>query len=320
MLTPRAAVYFDNLSQRQSGRRAINDRGVDALVAAADAQVRAAFGPTAGVRRTGSESTRSSDQVQYDLFGASAGFGWEGHEAVQVVLSGLYGSADVTANDILSIDSQFFVGSTQVPDVAIIANRSATRLHRLDLEATVQYRRCETVAWVGGLRLEQTRAESTALQTFTSSQNAVNYVAQLLGVPPTLEVGTSSARVTNGATVRLYGGRFGLAAFAPFRERHLFFVNAFLHASFVPAMRTRVVATPVGGGATTVENVSIPSETTVGPDLTVGYMYRFTDRLALDVRYRAIAYFPVSGPYGFNEPRVNHGASIGLSLSIEPRS
>jgi hypothetical protein len=58
------------------------------------------------------------------------------------------------------------------------------------------------------------------------------------------------------------------------------------------------------------------SETTVGPDISVGYMYRVSDRFGVDLRYRATVYFTVSGPSDFKDSRVNHGVGLGFTTWI----
>jgi len=38
--------------------------------------------------------------------------------------------------------------------------------------------------------------------------------------------------------------------------------------------------------------------------------------LALDLRYRAVLFFPLSEAESFSDARVNHGVNLGLSLRL----
>jgi len=64
------------------------------------------------------------------------------------------------------------------------------------------------------------------------------------------------------------------------------------------------------------QHIDIKSESAIGPDISVGYVHRFTDTIGLDVRYRAIVYFPISGSRSFDDPRVNHGINAGLTFNF----
>ena len=316
-IAPRASLYFDNISQRQSGQQKLDQQSVDQLVANIDAQYKTQFGPTASLRRTGSESSSSNNQVSYRLLGATFSFAWPGHERVQVSLTGQYGTSDVAVSSVLTLGTEFSLGTLRVRDTAAASVRGNTRLQRADVEATLQFPLNETISLMGGLRVEQTGVDSRGTQTFNTSLNVYNAVAQLNGFPPLLNVSSNVSAVSSRATIRLYSLRFGAAGFAPVGDHHLFFINGFLHASHTPGVSaTRTFAPIATPQNISVDRVRIPGETSIGPDITVGYLYRITDRLAVDFRYRAVIYFPVSGISNFSDSRVNHGASASFSFSL----
>ena len=91
-------------------------------------------------------------------------------------------------------------------------------------------------------------------------------------------------------------------------EKHLFYVNGLLQIS----------RTNAGNYTTQYENAAATqspgfSDTSIGPDISVGYMYRLSDRFGFDVRYRATIYFPIAGDFEFKDSRVNHGVGVGFT-------
>jgi len=99
-------------------------------------------------------------------------------------------------------------------------------------------------------------------------------------------------------------------------DRHLFYVNGLLHLShYNPGLRFFTNSQGQSSGQT-IRSAIYDSETTVGPDISVGYMYRVSDRFGVDVRYRATIYFTVSGPSDFKDSRVNHGVGLGFTTWI----
>ena len=108
----------------------------------------------------------------------------------------------------------------------------------------------------------------------------------------------------------------GGAAFANLNQRNLVYLNGLLHYTHQSAddVESRLVVPDLDFDES--NNIDIKSETAIGPDISVGYVHRFTDTIGLDVRYRAIVYFPVGGSRDFDDPRVNHGINAGLTFNF----
>ena len=139
------------------------------------------------------------------------------------------------------------------------------------------------------------------------SGNFFNLVARLTGLPPIVLTTPAPVHADENTTNWIYSMRFGAAAYAAVGEKHLFYVNGLLQLSYNPDADYHTFS----GGSTATQ--SIPGETTLGPDISVGYMYRISDRFGVDVRYRGTVYFTVSGPSNFKDSRVNHGPSLGFT-------
>jgi len=66
----------------------------------------------------------------------------------------------------------------------------------------------------------------------------------------------------------------------------------------------------------TVESYRYNSAWMFGPDVSVGYSYRFSERLSADLRYRAIFFFADDGNESVREPKSTHGLNLSLSYRI----
>lgn len=332
--TPRVSLYFDNAVQRQTGIDFNNDparlkyiadqqstiASINALTPAF-ASVGVILPPTT-VTVDPATTARRSAQAKYPQFGGTLSFDWRGSENTQVALTALYGKSDTELNEITTQYFRYSSFNTSAIDSIELNSRAEGRLDRLDLELTVQHRLNETFSFVGGLRAERVRSDLDFTSTSFASPNFYNLVAfnvsllylrNNLPVPPnllpTFTLNPPAITGTQTATTWIYSGRFGAAAYAPVGEKHLFYVNGLLHVSHAP----QINITQVLSNGFTSRIPSFSAETSVGPDISVGYMYRFSDRFGVDLRYRAAVYFPVKGDFDFEDARVNHGASLGFT-------
>ena len=121
----------------------------------------------------------------------------------------------------------------------------------------------------------------------------------LFGEPAALGLRTNTFLKDARQTLRVYSLRFGGAAFAELGDRHAFFVQALLNVSHQPAagavqLTTHLSASSgVPGLVATLQPASTQvgesaSETSIGPDLTVGYQYRISERLAVDLAWQRV--------------------------------
>jgi hypothetical protein len=311
-LSPRAAIYFDNGEQRQ--------QGIDAFAIPADAlaglneQIRALAGPDAVLTGAIGEGGGSARQIVFPMFGGSITVG---DQQTQVTFTGLYGTANTSSRIVVPLSLALTAGGFTATDLlSTVADGRAT-YRRTDLELTVQHRLDERFALIGGVRYERVRSGATLDATTTSSTNIANLVALLSGAGP-IDLGLSQGeqRLDLGTVSESWSLRGGAAAFVPFARRQLVYVNGMVHVSRAPALTARALLTDLGGGGTLDLSTRRPSETSIGPDISVGILSRFSDRVALDIRYRGIFYFPLSGVRGFDDPRVNHGLNLSLTFAL----
>lgn len=309
-ITPRVAVYFDNLTQRQSATN-FNTPGAQQLVDQVNTLARQ-LGAT--FSSTPSSNARNSSQLAFPQFGGAVTFGWRDSETTQIALSALYGRT--TASD-TTIVQQFFnygLAGVNVQDTLLNTTRRQGEFSRLDLEATVQHRLNETFSLIGGLRAERTDSDFDRTSNGGLSLNFFNLYFNLTGVPPIYQLAPAPSRATEGIRSMLYSARFGAAAYAPVGEKHLFYVNGLVQLSHNPDADYK---TTFPDGSTLRQ--SLPGETTLGPDISVGYMYRMSDRYGIDIRYRATVYFTIDGPSAIKDARINHGLSVGFTSWLGSR-
>ena len=232
-------------------------------------------------------------------------FGWKGDDATQIAFTGLYGHT--SERDTLIVGQLFNFGyeGVNVQDTAIQSSHRNGEFTRVDLEATLQHRLNETFSLIVGLRAERTNAQLTQVSTFVQSSNFVNLFAAKNGLPPIYTLPQPPGLAVLSQTSWIYSARVGAAAFAPVGDKHLFYVNGLLQVSHDPRanLETNFLVT----------SAAQESVTMIGPDFSVGYLYRISDRFALDLRYRATVYFPISGPSSFKDSRVAHGPSLGFT-------
>lgn len=331
-ITPRVALYFDNQVQRQSAID-YNTPQHDAYLAQVNAslaqvnalvlQLNALTGPpgipVATLSTDRIDSAQRGKQISFPQFGGTITFGVGASETTQIALTALYGTTDNTATQISSEYFRFNAFNINVIDSDVGTVRSQAEQNRLDIEATLQHRLNETFSLIGGVRAERTALDIESNFTGTRSANFFNlyylnlnaYVTQF-GLPPVAQPYYVPALLPvewqQQIDIWTYSARIGAAAYAPVGDRHLFYVNGLLQLSHTAKSKfTRRYS----NGAT--EPAELPAETSTGPDISVGYMYRLSDRFGFDVRYRATVYFPVSGPSDFDDARVNHGIGLGFT-------
>jgi long-subunit fatty acid transport protein len=315
-ITPRVGYFFDNNAQRQSGRD-LNTAELDAYGRQQSAQL-----ASTGIAQVVVDPIRTSSntrQASFPQLGATLTFDW-GDEGTQVALTALYGSASVN-NESAFIEQRYNYNilGTRIVDVYSAEVLYSTKYTRVDLEATLQHRLNETFSFVAGLRGERTRGNRLAAVSSTASTNGVNYAATKynelaipLGLQPVLPVYFIPAPATTlqqDLEIWRYSIRAGAAAYAPIGEKQLFYVNGLLQLTRQPRVKFR--SANLGTGAK--ESSEDYSENGIGPDISVGYMYRFSDRFGIDARYRVQVYFPVSGPNDFTDSRLNHGVMLGFT-------
>lgn len=316
--SPRFFLYFDNASQRQSGFDELAS-----LTQAADVEASQDltdfFGTPITVMTDDVVSASINNQMVYPLFGGAFTASLDSENRTQVTFSALYGTAKSEFRTLQTFQQTVTIEELDfsAEDVLTQSMVGENKTKRLDLELSVQHRINERFALLGGLRYEHLRSKGTFDFTSSSSNNALN-LFELVFDDGDVSFGVNDSEGTMRVKVNdsIYSVRAGAAAFAPINQRNLVYVNGLMHLTHQ--------AGTTGSSRLTVPEVDldesnklkIKSETSFGPDIAVGYVHKFTDTIGVDVRYRAIVYFPVSGNRDFDDPRVNHGLNAGLTFNF----
>ena len=317
-LSPRFFLYFDNASQRQSGFDELASLTQQADVEASQ-DLTDFFGTPITVTTDDVVSASINNQMVYPLFGGAFTMGLDSENRTQVSFSALYGTAKSEFRTLQTFQQTVSVDDLELEaeDVLTQSMVGTNKTKRLDVELSVQHRLNERFALLGGLRYEHLRSKGEFDFTSSSSNNALN-LFELLFDDGDVSLGVNDAEGTMRVKVNdnIYSARIGGAAFAPINQRNLVYVNGLVHVTHQTGTTGTSRLTVPDVDLDETNSLKIKAETTLGPDIAVGYVHRFTDTVGLDVRYRAIVYFPVSGNRDFDDPRVNHGLNAGLTFNF----
>ena len=315
-ISPRFFLYFDNAYQRSSG---FDD--AEAVSVQEDAelsqQLTDFYETPVTVLTHDITSASINNQQVYPLFGGAITVDLDAAKRTQLTLSALYGKADGDMRLVQTYNQDISVFDFTARDLVTATYDGTVKAKRLDLELSLQHRLNERFALLGGLRYERVAAKSTVDVRYQSSNNAANVFSILFGDSSLLlDLTELEGTMTSKGTDHIFSGRFGGAAFATINQRNMVYLNGLMHVTHVPGTKgkSRFIVPEVDVDER--NTIDIEGETAIGPDIAVGYVHRFTDTIGLDVRYRAIVYFPVSGPRDFDDPRVNHGINAGLTFNF----
>jgi hypothetical protein len=314
--SPRFFLYFDNAYQRSSG---FDEQ--TALLTGADADASADlsefFETPVVVETHDAVSASISNQQVYPLFGAAFTLDLDNSKRTQLSVSALYGKSTSNLATLQTFQQDITVEGLTSQDVITQHISGKSKAKRLDLELTLQHRLNERFALLGGLRYERIKSSGTFDFQNTSSNNGQNLFSLLFGTGEVvIGINQSNGTMHNRVTDDVFSARAGGAAFVNFGQRNMVYLNGLVHVTHQSAhgAKSRLVVPDLEFDET--NSIDITSETAIGPDISVGYAHRFTDTVGLDVRYRAIVYFPVSGNRDFDDPRVNHGINAGLTFNF----
>lgn len=314
--SPRFFLYFDNASQRSSGFDEQNS-----LLGQADEDASADlsdfFGTDVTVDTTSATSAAINNQQVYPLFGGAFTMGLDQGNRTQVTVSALYGQADSEFKTVQTFEQDITVEGFTAQDVITQHMVGDVKSKRLDLELTLQHRLNERFALLGGLRYERIKSSGTLQFDSVASNNASNLFSLLFGEGDVvIGLNESTGTMRSKVTDHIFSVRAGGAAFANMDARNLVYLNGLVHYTHQSAddSEGRLVVEDLDFDETF--EIDIKSETAIGPDISVGYVHKFTDTIGLDVRYRAIVYFPIGGSRDFDDPRVNHGVNAGLTFNF----
>lgn len=317
VIGPRFSYYFDNSNLRTSDLEGLQDarsfvdeeltqrlRNSDPLL----------DDLTVMVQDNGSAA--NSDQVGFPMIGGMINFG---DDKDRFTIIGMVGKGQTTTELVSSRTVEIQIADIGVREISVIQTISNDDIDRIDLEATWQRRLNENFAISAGVRYERLDITGNGTVAVQETDEVRLFIADALNEdPPTrnLDGARRPARTLTKNTLETYSARAGVTAFVPFGEDANAFFSGMLQAGYQPDSQFKTQFFGVNGDIVRSEVRTDTGEFSMGPDFAVGAQFSILENLALDVRYRAILFFPLSGDFSFGDSRVNHGVNVGLSLRL----
>ncbi len=316
IIGPRVAYYFDNSNLRtsdleglQDARTTINDRVTQDL--------RDATGfDDLLVTSVDNGSATNADQVGFAMIGGMVNFG---DDRDRFTVSAMYGSGEATTELVSSREITVEVADIGINELSVIQTVAREEVDRLDLELTWQRRLNENFAISAGARFERLDISGRGAISIRETDAVRQFIAETLGQDApsrNLDGDRQPNLQVTQRTLETYSARAGVTAFVPFNDRAVAFFNGMVQGSYQPSSEFRTAFIGVNGEEVREEIRKDRGEVSVGPDIAVGVQLILSDDLAIDLRYRAIMFFPLSGDFDFGDSRVNHGVNLGLSLRL----
>lgn len=305
---PRISYYFDNSNLRTSDLMA-SDQPIP------NPELEMVFEQATGLDATvTSEESISSlgDQIAFPMIGGTIS---AGDDKDRFTLTAMFGSGSGGQTQTLVTTERLTLGPTDITDFQVVEADADIGIDRYDIELTWQRRLNEKFAIFGGVRYERLELDAPTQVTGDITFNIPNTLIDVTGsTEPKRGAFSSVDQFLIDSTVETFSARIGATAFVPVDQSITAFFNGMIHVSHQPGytINQRNAATPNDPPFT----FQAPSETSIGPDFAVGMQVAIAQNVALDVRYRAIIFFPVGGELSFNDARVNHGVNLGLSFRL----
>ncbi|MEO1044484.1 MAG: hypothetical protein AAFX04_03485 [Pseudomonadota bacterium] len=261
-----------------------------------------------------------AEQIAIPMVGAMINFG---DDRDRFTITGMYGEGSGGIEQTIAISRRLAIQNDTATDFGNALATGEFDYNRYDLEVTWQRRTSERFAFFAGARYERLERSGPIAFNFNTTFNVDNLLGTRLAEafgqdppPPLVPEETPPQMLRESATQETFSIRAGVTAFVPFSETGTAFFNGMVHASYQPDFRTRTsVVQPDGTLAPPFVDRS-GEEASFGPDIAVGAQFALSDSIALDVRYRAVLFFPLSGENNFSDARVNHGVNIGVSFRL----
>ena len=316
VIGPRVAYYFDNSNLRTSDQQSFSE-ATSVRDEEREAELEQILQLPVQFSTTDSNSAILADQIGFPMVGAMVNFG---DDTDRFTLTGMYGEGTGSADLVSSRSVNLVAGFQEVRDLQLSNLVGQSDVQRVDIEATWQRRLNENFALTAGVRFEQLQVHNMGELVVESTQQILAIVQNdpsLLGLTP-----PDRFDVESDATYRTYTARFGATAFVPASESVNVFFSGMAQVGYRPSttVQTEIEFTsspiPLPEPQITRSSIKDSSEFSVGPDMAVGVQWSIAENLALDVRYRAVVFFPLSGDFEFSDAQVNHGVNLGLSLRL----
>lgn len=319
VIGPRVSYYFDNSNLRTSSIDSGLDEG-DALDPADAAVLRAAFGEEPALATRSESEGLKADQIGYPMVGAMVNFG---NDRDRFTLTAMYGSGEGDIEQSAAVSRTLTLGAARFVDTFNFDARALNKSDRLDVEMTWQRRESESFAFLAGVRYERLDSTYDGSLRILQGNSIPTLIAQAEAivagdpVPPGFPATPAiEADVFQKGVIQTYSARAGATAFVPFSEGGVAFFNGMLQASYRPDYDVLTVIDDPSGTFSGSDESPEQGEFSIGPDFAVGAQFILSQNLALDLRYRAVLFFPLSGASSFSDARVNHGVNLGLSLRL----
>lgn len=316
VIGPRVSYFFDNSNLRTSDLEGLQDAR-NTIDERLTQELRDASGfDDLTVLSQNNGSAANADQVGFPMVGAMVNFG---DDRDRFTFTAMIGQGNTTTELVSSRQTTIEVGDVAFNEISVIQTISNDDVDRVDAELTWQRRLNENFAILAGFRYERLDISGNGTITLQETDAVRQFVAETLGEEgPTrnLDGLRQPAQVETDRKLETFSGRLGVTAFVPFSDSAVAFFTGMVQASNQPGSDFRTSFFGVNGELVREENRRDRGEISVGPDFAVGAQLILTDDLALDLRYRAIVYFPLSGDFDFSDSRVNHGVNLGLSLRL----
>lgn len=318
IIGPRVSYYFDNSNLRTSDQEGFGETAVVDQNELAQ-QIEALLPTPLPVLVTSTDANTAvlADQIAIPMAGATVNFG---DDRDRFTITGMYGEGDGSASFVASGSTRLVVGFQDVNDIEINNLVGQTDVNRVDIEATWQRRVNENFALTGGVRYERLATRNSGVLFTESTQQILAVVFQdtnVLGTVPPIR-----STVVSDATYETYTVRAGATAFVPLDRSINVFFSGMAQLGYSPSAQidTRIEqqTSPIPLPELPVSEFtsSSASEISVGPDMAVGMQWIIADNFAIDIRYRAVVFFPLTGDFDFNDAQVNHGVNLGVSIRL----
>lgn len=308
IIGPRVSYYFENSNLRTSNLVGSNQPILNP-------QLEMEFEQATGLDATfaGEENISSlGDQTSFPMIGGTIS---AGDDKDRFTLTTMFGSGSGGQTQTLVTTERLVLGPSNITDFQVVEVDAQLNIDRYDFELTWQRRLNEKFAIFGGLRYERLEVDAPTTVVGDATFNIPNTLLDVTNSPePRMAAFSSTDEFLIDFTVETYSARVGATAFVPIDQSITAFFNGMLHASYQPAytVTQRNAAAPNDQPFTFKSS----SETSIGPDFAVGMQVGIAPNVAMDVRYRAIIFFPIGGELAFDDVRVNHGVNLGLSFRL----
>lgn len=313
---PRFSYYFDNSNLRTSSTSADQIMGVQ-VDEEATALLRREFETDEVLLSMVDEGEGIlADQIGFPMAGAMVNFG---DDRDRFTLTAMYGRGSGDLAQIFSRSTALDVVDIRVLDVSTLTLRGTNEIDKYDFEMTWQRRESEQIAFFAGARYERLDSTAEFFLREISTQNIADFLEEVgTGVrpPPVDRLFALEALGSSRSSLQTFSARAGVTVFVPFGANAVAFANGMVHASYQPDYTVRDELIDTLSGSAFSDEQTATGETSVGPDIAFGAQVILTDNLALDLRYRAILFFPLGGEFAFTDVRANHGVNLGLSLRL----